>query len=870
MDPAGLIPRQEMDASQIHHALSHQGALVGQHSQALQQLMTSMQELTSSVAQIGSQLAQVSSLMVPPAAQPNPLLAPPEPPVPQSREPRVPTLDRYSGELGLCRAFLIQYSLVFEQQPLSYPTDRNALAWASAVWDNQSPLSQSFVCFTTEMGRVFDHPVRGSVAANHLLTVRQGSRSMEDFAVEFRITAAETGWNDEALQGAFKNGLCDRLKDELAPREDSGDLNEIITLVIRLDTCLRERQRERARRAPSTSSSRFSSPPNVSLQSPLVSPFTSSNTTSHRPTEEPMHLGRARLSPAECTRRMQAGVGLTVSSPATEPPDLTSIPLVYHDVDGAPVSPDTIVPSSCIVTTVNWEIESAIRATQQTHPDPVKEKFSIPVNNITVEDDSGTEVDETVFAELSTVEGMLFVIKDDQDYDSGPSRLSPTSTPQSTFSGSSRSSVSISSSDGETPRTPKRLRSDEEACQIRSARDLIQQILQTKPGGITVLEEYEETGTLCDSRRRQMINILAAHMVETVGRIPQRQTKEKYALGIVTLFPALKDPLSKKGYEHFYDSQGGSGFLAWRLKTIQRKTKLVSKELKTQSSGGGPRQERELPQIGSQMNEEHCKEAISLMNHTSDREIILQKMKMTFEYRQRLIHNPDESHNVLSVFPRLLDTKGLIPQDFIILFGPETAAKLLERWHTCFKRKVISEAESLTTTPVLQSLLKSARNQCNDESSEGHPEWDSDMASFLLLLHILPPQPSRKQTQKISRAQAMDHLVVFHKSCRSLEDHLENQEGHRQPYLLASGTHKQAISTYYIVMDKKLIPCLGTTSLAALDELFKVHFVFSVSYDNALSNMYTFLQTTVYGIDVENTKESPKVKELRAKFMNSS
>ncbi|KAJ8012549.1 hypothetical protein DPEC_G00043990 [Dallia pectoralis] len=114
----------------------------------------------------------------------------------------------------------------------------NALAWASAVWDNQSPISQSFICFTTEMGRVFDHPVRGSVAPNRLLTVRQGSRSVEDYAVEFRITAAETGWNDEALQGAFKNGLCERLKDELAPREDSGDLNELITLVIRLDSRL--------------------------------------------------------------------------------------------------------------------------------------------------------------------------------------------------------------------------------------------------------------------------------------------------------------------------------------------------------------------------------------------------------------------------------------------------------------------------------------------------------------------------------------------------------------------------------------------------------------------------------------------------------
>ena len=41
----------------------------------------------------------------------------------------------------------------------------------------------------------------------------------------------------------------------------------------------------------------------------------------------------------------------------------------------------------------------------------VREKFSIPVNKITVEDGSSTEVDETVFAELSTAEVICFVIK---------------------------------------------------------------------------------------------------------------------------------------------------------------------------------------------------------------------------------------------------------------------------------------------------------------------------------------------------------------------------------------------------------------------------------------------------------------------------
>lgn len=45
----------------------------------------------------------------------------------------------------------------------------------------------------------------------------------------------------------------------------------------------------------------------------------------------------------------------------------------------------------------------------------MREKFSIHVDKITVEDDSGTEVDEAVFAELCTMEGICFVIKDSCD-----------------------------------------------------------------------------------------------------------------------------------------------------------------------------------------------------------------------------------------------------------------------------------------------------------------------------------------------------------------------------------------------------------------------------------------------------------------------
>lgn len=44
-----------------------------------------------------------------------------------------------------------------------------------------------------------------------------------------------------------------------------------------------------------------------------------------------------------------------------------------------------------------------------------REKFSISAEKITVEDDSDTEVDQAVFAELCKMEGICFVIKDSHD-----------------------------------------------------------------------------------------------------------------------------------------------------------------------------------------------------------------------------------------------------------------------------------------------------------------------------------------------------------------------------------------------------------------------------------------------------------------------
>ncbi|KAI9521851.1 hypothetical protein NQZ68_004006 [Dissostichus eleginoides] len=109
-----------------------------------------------------------------------------------------------------------------------------------------------------------------------------------------------------------------------------------------------------------------------------------------------------------------------------------------------------------------------------------------------------------------------------------------------------------------------------------STKKLIETGLRGKSGGEEVLQEYQTTGTITDATRTKMVNILVAHMIDNHGHCPTKAIREEYALGIVMLFPSLKDPYTKKGYEHFYDAASSTGYLSWRQKTVQRKIRRGS------------------------------------------------------------------------------------------------------------------------------------------------------------------------------------------------------------------------------------------------------------------------------------------------------
>ncbi|XP_033960462.1 uncharacterized protein [Pseudochaenichthys georgianus] len=283
------------------------------------------------------------------------------------------------------------------------------------------------------------------------------------------------------------------------------------------------------------------------------------------------------------------------------------------------------------------------------------EKLGLPLQSeLHLTDESGTEVDADVFEELLqagnlTVKvstGQSSVVLQNVSHTLLESDLSDTS-----FSVTNASSSAVSdSSDArivlERDSGVKRVHADRE-----SAKEMVSDVLQSKLGGEKSLQEYATTKTLMDGTRRQMVNLLVADMIEVHGRIPPTHVREKCALDIITLFPCLRDPYSKNGYEHYYDADGGSGYLAWRIKTVQRNTAVQSRRCYPSTTyQDGPKSKRDFLLTCEQLTGEECREAISFIKHSADESVVKEKMKATFQCR--MTRDQQASSTVLDVFPR--------------------------------------------------------------------------------------------------------------------------------------------------------------------------------------------------------------------------
>ena len=236
---------------------------------------------------------------------------------------RLPHPERYDGDMGNCKYFLTQCSIAFQLQPRFYPNDRakiayiislltgKALAWATPAWNQDVNFCFVLDEFVEEMKKVFDHPVSGREAGKRLVTIRQGRRSVAEFAVDFRTLAGEVAWADAPLITLFEEGLNADVRDDLATREIPERLDTYIDLAIRVDNRIRERLREKGRAGASGASSTRTSTGEARADPRYVTPPGQGATPPSSTTRaEPMQLGRAKLTKEEREHRMRMGLCL--------------------------------------------------------------------------------------------------------------------------------------------------------------------------------------------------------------------------------------------------------------------------------------------------------------------------------------------------------------------------------------------------------------------------------------------------------------------------------------------------------------------------------------------------------------------------------
>ena len=178
-----------------------------------------------------------------------------------------------------------------------------------AVVGNNPQLSTDLQLFSDEFKWAFDHPTNGADAAGRLHNIQQGPRGIAEYTLEFHTLAADSGWERQRPPELLSTGSL---------RGDEGPPRTRPSTHIQQPHYPGPPSRREAQRvihgAAQHSGSSARTPvtrPGGRYIAPLgptpVPPLSPSRAPLTRPQEEeePMQLGRSRLSPETREQRMR-------------------------------------------------------------------------------------------------------------------------------------------------------------------------------------------------------------------------------------------------------------------------------------------------------------------------------------------------------------------------------------------------------------------------------------------------------------------------------------------------------------------------------------------------------------------------------------
>ncbi|OXA42106.1 Sterile alpha motif domain-containing protein 3 [Folsomia candida] len=233
--------------------------------------------------------------------------------------------------------------------------------------------------------------------------------------------------------------------------------------------------------------------------------------------------------------------------------------------------------------------------------------------------------------------------------------------------------------------------------------------------------------------RRAIAAALIDKVISTLGTSPSKVALEQLAKDLVLLFPGLGDPRKEgRGYEmwffHSHHGLGASGFLEDRLKNQRKKVTSNKKtQLNTESL------DATFLDWSSEIEDENPtpdEKELEFLRQNHGQEIKI-KMKETVFQRRTFIRQQTGVDGLLSIIkcmPRLVDTEGMIIQDFDVRH-PKLALILYDKWPKVSKL-LMDYAEECGIDFADKIGVKKSRYELLDD--------DFQLLAFALLPYILP------------------------------------------------------------------------------------------------------------------------------------
>lgn len=146
----------------------------------------------------------------------------------------------YTGDTA-CGGFLLQVVLYIEMQPQKFSSKRakvaflisllkgKALLWEKAIWNADSAIINSYDAFMNHFKEVFGQSTGTLFVSDQLLQLHQGSSSISDYTLQFRMLAGTSWWNETALLSAYRQGSDPRIRAQMAIYEDSIGLESFMS-----------------------------------------------------------------------------------------------------------------------------------------------------------------------------------------------------------------------------------------------------------------------------------------------------------------------------------------------------------------------------------------------------------------------------------------------------------------------------------------------------------------------------------------------------------------------------------------------------------------------------------------------------------------